>query len=310
MIRTLTSPRWIAGAAVAVIFALTAIWLGSWQFDRHQVRAETRDRIEANYDGPPVPLDEVLVDGALPAAADWTRVEFAGEYLTRTGEREVLQLFARNRPYRQTFGYHLAAIALREGEPAVLVDRGWIPYGADAATLPEIDPLPAADLTIRGWVRPSEGGFDRTLPDRQLTSLSAQEAQAQLSATDPDIELLDVRIILEVEIGADGEPLDRPQAPDPPDTGTGSHLAYALQWWIASPIGLVLVWVFARREHLESLESAHPEPDADPEDDTDSGARVDRHAAAARPASTGTAGRTTVRREKKRKHRIWDDEDE
>jgi len=31
----------------------------------------------------------------------------------------------------------------------------------------------------------------------------------------------------------------------------GPHLAYALQWWLAAPVGFVLVLVGARRELLE-----------------------------------------------------------
>lgn len=271
MLRILLTPRWIAGLAVAVIFAGVAIWLGTWQYDKHVDRAERRDHIEANYGNDPIPLDDVLPEieaaGGLPSERGWTRVTMDGEYAVDD------QLFVRNRPYRGTYGYHLA-VPIQTGDAWVLVDRGWIPYGPDAATLPEVDPPPSGELTVTGWLRPSETGFDRSLPDGQLTSLNATEAREQ---TGLDVE--PVYLLLESETAIDGEVPDRPQAADPPDTGVGSHFAYALQWWIASPLGLAMVWVFVRREHHDALAEAEGRDPRAP-------------------------------KVKKKKHRIWDDEDE
>lgn len=283
MLRILLTPRWLAGTAVAVVFMIVAIWLGGWQFDRHQDRSERRDRIEANYAAAPIDLatviPEIQRDGRLPAARDWTRVTFSAEYAVEE------QLFVRNRPFRGTYGYHLAGLAQpvdTSGEAVIdqliLIDRGWIGYGPDAATLPEVDPAPEGTLTITGWLRPSETGFDRMLPERQLSSLSAVEA-----AEETGLDVAPLHLILESEVGPDGSVPDRPQAADPPDTDVGSHLAYALQWWLASPLGFGLIWVMVRREHQDSLLAL-----SDGDCDTDG----------------------EQPRRKPRKHRIWDDEDE
>lgn len=273
MLRILLTPRWLGGLAIALVFAVVAVWLGFWQFDKHTYRVEQRDQIEANYGATPIPLGDVLAEidsaGSLPAERGWTRVRFTGEYASDE------QLFVRNRPYRGNFGYHLAApAAMQPGGQAILVDRGWVAYGDDAATLPEVDRLPSGEVTITGWLRPSEPGYDRTLPQGQLTSLNAGEAAAQSG-----VDLVPAYLLLESETTSDGSTPARPQAPDPPDTDLRSHLAYALQWWIASPIGLALVWVFIRRERNDAALIAQ-----------------------------GKDPRTE--RVRTKKHRIWDDEDE
>ena len=91
----------------------------------------------------------------------------------------------------------------------------------------------------------------------------------------------------------------RPAAADPPDTGIGVHLAYALQWWLTAPVGLILIWVMARREwreeHHRHTSHAGPSGDGDPgfAGDADS------------PAVLAAAGAPT----KPRRRRIWDEED-
>ena len=80
-----------------------------------------------------------------------------------------------------------------------------------------------------------------------------------------------------------GQQLVRPQALAAPDTDQGPHLAYALQWWLASPVGLVMVFVGARREFIEGSGSTQPVPGSS--------------SASPVPANA-------------RKIRIWDEEDE
>jgi len=67
-----------------------------------------------------------------------------------------------------------------------------------------------------------------------------------------------------------------------PDTDEGPHLAYALQWWLATPVGFVLVFFGARRELLDSTAGVPP---------------------------AGPAAATPVP-PKARRTRIWDEEDE
>jgi cytochrome oxidase assembly protein ShyY1 len=111
----------------------------------------------------------------------------------------------------------------------------------------------------------------------QLASINLAEAGAQTGAP-----LYGAYLIRRAEAGPPGERIEHPQALEQPDIGQGPHLAYALQWWLAAPVGFVLIFAAVRREVLEgsgpALVPGHP-------------------AAPAKPP-------------KVRKTRIWDEEDE
>ena len=71
----------------------------------------------------------------------------------------------------------------------------------------------------------------------------------------------------------------------------GINLSYAIQWWLGIVAGYAFVLMRARREYLDGLETADPASAGE--------VQAQEGATAARP-----------RREKKRKQRIWDEEDE
>lgn len=276
MIGVLTRPRWLLYMVLAIAFAVAAVLLGQWQYGRHEAKVERRDTIEANYGADPVPLTAVIdgPDDTFEASDDWTRVEVTGRY------RPEDQLLVRNRPYRSVFGYEVLVPfevdGLGSGAADLLVDRGWVKNARNAATLPQVPAPPTGDVTVTGWMRPSEEDLGRDLPAGQVASINldvAEEASGH--------ELFGAYLELESEAG--GTPVQtRPAQADPPDTGLGVNFAYALQWWLFSPIGIVLVVLMARRE-------ARDEADADPD----------------------TPGSPPPVKDKvgAKKKRIWDDED-
>lgn len=267
MLRTLLTPRWLGSLALAAVFAVVAVWLGSWQYGRHEERVAHRDLVEAHYTADPVPVERVLPPGSpLDPGAEWTRVSAIGTYDADA------RLFVRNRPHRGTYGYQVLGV-LRTSAGGLLVDRGWVPNTARAEELPRVDPDPAGQVEVTGWLRPTEPSLGRDLPDGQLASVHVGEAEEELG-----LDLLGGYLVLESETLADGSVPSRPEPAEAPSTELGPHFAYALQWWITAPVGFVLVWVFARREHRERL-------------------------AATRPAEASAAPR-------RRRTRIWDEEDE
>jgi cytochrome oxidase assembly protein ShyY1 len=116
------------------------------------------------------------------------------------------------------------------------------------------------------------------MPTGQLASINVAEARAQTGAS-----LYGAYLIARTEAGTPGQRIVRPQALAAPDTDEGPHLAYALQWWLASPVGLVMVFVGARREWLEGSGSTLPSP---------------------------VSSSAVPMPSKARKTRIWDEEDE
>lgn len=245
MWRSLFSRRWAGALALAAVFAVAAALLGSWQYAKHEERVANRDRVEQHYGADPVPLREALPgDGTVAGADEWTRVGVSGRYL------EDGQLMVRNRPHNGRFGYEVLVPFLPAGgSTAVLVDRGWLPNAADASTLPDVPPPPpGAAVDITGWLRPGEPSLGRDLPAGQLASINVAEAEAQLG----QVPLLEGYLVLESE----SPEVERPVPPPPPRTGLGPHFAYALQWWLTAPVGFVLVYVFARRDHRDAMLAA------------------------------------------------------
>lgn len=234
MLRLLLTPRWLGWLALAVLVAFACTWLGQWQWGRYEDKAARADRIETHYEADPVPATEVLSADPLPMEDEWTRVTASGEYLPDE------QLLVRNRPLEGTYGYEvLIPLRLESGE-LLVVDRGWVrnsPKGADVA--PEVPAAPTGEVTVTGWVLQSEQDLGRQLPTGQVASIHLPEVADRvgqpvlggylsLAEEDPDVA--------------------RPAPLEVPDTGTGPHMAYAIQWWLGIPAVLVFYVMALRRE--------------------------------------------------------------
>ena len=257
---------------IAAVFAIACLFLGRWQWHRHEAKAARAERIDTHYLASPVPLATMLpTPGAkLPAAQEWTLVTATGQYAA-----DHLML-VRNRPNNGVYGYEVVVPLELAGGRSLLVDRGWIPNGRTAAEPSRTPATPAGDVTVTGWLRPGEPSLGRTMSNGQLASINLAEAGAQV-----DTSLYGAYLIARSETGPPGVAIEHPAALEKPDTGQGPHLAYALQWWLAAPAGLVLVFLGVRREQLEGSGTA---------------GQPGQRAALPRPA-------------KVRKTRIWDEED-
>lgn len=247
MVGTLLTRRWLTALVVAALFATACVFLGRWQWSRYAYKAERAHQVEQYYAAAPVPLTQVMpgADSPLPPDQTWRRVEARGTYSPAD------QLMVRNRPQNVVYGYEvLVPLHLQDGS-TILVDRGWVQNAERADILPSVPTAPSGPVTVTGWLRPGEDALNRGLPHGQLGSIDLPEAQRQLSTP-----LRPAYLVLESEDDRSGAAPARPQALMAPDTGTGPHFAYALQWWLAAPVGFILVFVYARREWLESTGQA------------------------------------------------------
>lgn len=264
------SRRWLTALAVAIAFAVACVFLGRWQWHRHEAKVARADRINSHYYATPVPLQSALrgTGASLPRSQEWTKVTATGSY------EDSNLLLVRNRPNDGVYGYEVVVPLVLPGGASLLVDRGWVQNANRAAERPEVPATPKGRVTVTGWLRVGEPSLDRQLPPGQLASINLREAR---SATGTD--LYGTYLIMDREVGSPGQTIARPTRLEPPDTDLGPHLAYAVQWWLGAPAGLVLVLVGARREWRES--------------------RLEEDLA---------AGRTPVPA-RARKVRIWDEED-
>lgn len=272
MVRVLLTRRWLGALALAAVFATVCVFLGRWQYGRHEAKALRAHLIDTYYAGPAVPLDDVLPRGAAPLPDDqvWRRVEVRGTYDVADAH------YVRNRPQNVTYGFEILVPVVLPGGDALVVDRGWVRNAEEGAhVLPDVPPPPAGDVMLTGWLRQGEQQLGRDMPRGQLASIDLP-GMAQATGR----ELRPAYLVLESERTASGTTPARPQPLLPPDTNTGPHFAYALQWWGAAPLGFVLVGFYARREWLDSLSE-----------------------------SERAARRRAARPPRPKKTRIWDEED-
>ncbi len=274
MLRVVRSRRWLSALAVAVIFAVACVYLGRWQWHRHEDMAARAERINSHYLASPVPLTTAMPqpDVSLPLAEEWTLVSATGRYAAQS------LMLVRNRPNDGVFGYEVVVPLQLANGRSILVDRGWIPNGRSAAEPSTVPATPAGDITVTGWLRLGEPSLERQMPTGRLASIDLAEVRVRTGAS-----LYGAYLIMRAETGPPGLVIVRPIPLEKPDTGEGPHLAYALQWWLAAPVGFVLVLVGVRREYLERHDPTVP----------------------ARGGAAATLGAGKVR-----KTRIWDEEDE
>jgi cytochrome oxidase assembly protein ShyY1 len=241
----LREPRWLAGLAVAVVFALVCVWLAQWQLDRRVQRAERNAAVLENYDAVPTDLAglaAVAADGVAPEE-EWTPGIVRGRYVP---EDTVL---VRNRPQERSNGYLVAvpfeAVDAQAGGGAttLLVVRGWVPSGADAARPETVPAPPAGEVELLVRLRTSESPATRGAPEGQTYRLDVPELLGPdgVAAERP---LTGGYAVLATDDGA--APAGLATVPRP-DVDPGPHLAYGVQWYLFGLAGLGIWVVLARR---------------------------------------------------------------
>lgn len=272
MLRRLLTPRWLGALLLAVLYALAAYHLGHWQYSRHVAKVERNERISAHYSAQPVALDSVLTASPLPIEQEWIRVSARGSYSQQ-------QLVARGRTFDGDVGFEVLAPFQLDTGSVVLIDRGWIPLGdKGAADVPAYAAAPVGEVTVTGWVRPGEKSRGKASTPGQIASISLADASAALGTP-----LLGGYVQLQEDSSPGSATAPEPIPLGKPDRSLGAHQAYAYQWWMTMPLGLVLMFFGLRRE-------------------------VATAGATATTAAVASAGRPP-RPPKPKKTRIWDEED-
>ncbi|MCM3662034.1 SURF1 family protein [Georgenia satyanarayanai] len=236
----LLSRRWLGLAVIFLVIAVACVFLGAWQWSRHEDRSAANALVNGNYDSAPQPIEDVVSD-AVPAGLVWRSVVVEGSY---TGEQVVV----RNRPVDGAAAARvLAVLEVHEedddGGRLVVVDRGWVPLGEGEPQLPD---YPTGEVTLAGRLRAAEGTDERTAPAGQVYRIEP-DTVAEAAGVEGG-ELFDGYLMATAEDGAPAtglEPFPRP------DTSPGNHLSYAFQWWVFALGAVVGYVVLARREAKE-----------------------------------------------------------
>ncbi len=241
MYRFLLHPRWIAFHLLVVAGIVVMINLGLWQLERLDARREFNERVVARSDEPVERLDLLLRDTAPDGGAgdaairdlEWRTVVATGTY--RPGE----QFLVVNRSQNGRAGVNVATpMTLPDGR-ALIVNRGFVPLGID------VPAAPAGEVAVHGVVRPSQERRTGQLTDPAGGVLTeVQRIDIDRLAPQIDGDLVPVYVDL-----LDSTPAEQPGFPEPvirPDLSEGSHLSYAVQWFIFAT-SVAVGWVLAVR---------------------------------------------------------------
>jgi cytochrome oxidase assembly protein ShyY1 len=241
----LREQAWLGALAGVIVLSVVFVFLGRWQYHRHEARTARNDLVNANYNAEPVTLSDLIPTvrqnpaEPLPGRLEWRPVTVEGTYLS---DRTVL---LRNRPHERENGYDVV-VPLRTTEgPVLLVDRGWVPAGSTSAAEPDsLPPPPGGTVTVVARLRPSEEPTTRKAPAGQANRLAVRQLAGTL---DPD----DARQV----VGGYGLLVSETPPPaqvlalsDRPDPGLGINFAYAVQWVAFAVAAYVLFGVALVRE--------------------------------------------------------------
>ena len=230
--------------ALAVLATAAAVLLGAWQYDAWQTGRE--DQAASRVDAAPRPLASVLTsDQAFPGEAVGQPVDLVGRWLPGStmlvADRE---LHGRRGIWVVTPVEVCAAGSACEGQPAMLVVRGWAPSVADAP------PAPTGPVRVTGWLQPGEGSgapdpdpADDVLPEMRIADAIQHVDQdlyggyviarqlAPAGAADTGLEAV--------------TPASLPKAAA---TTSLRNLLYAVEWWVFGGFAVFLWWRWCRDE--------------------------------------------------------------
>jgi cytochrome oxidase assembly protein ShyY1 len=136
-------------------------------------------------------------------------------------------------------GFHVVTpLLLAEGN-AILVNRGWVPLTMD--TVPSPAAPPHGLVPVTGWLRMGEGRATAgAIPDEDNTVTRIEVA---LIEDRFPWELLPLYLVAE---GGSPDRLPTP-LPEPIIDDEGPHLAYAVQWFAFTLIGVIGYFFLLRR---------------------------------------------------------------
>jgi surfeit locus 1 family protein len=226
--------RWLWATLAVALGVLLLVWLGFWQLQRLDQRRAANAFLLERLQEPPL-----LVDGGTinPDTADLRRAVVRGTY------DYTQEIVLRNRTYNELPGVHvLVPLRVNEGDTAVLVDRGWIPYELAVAGQRAAFDGPSEEIELHGIVRRSQayrGGLSPADPPLGPDRLRLDAwFRVDIPRIQQQIPYRLLPIYLEEEATSTQNAAVGPASPrrfprPAPDIelSEGPHLVYAIQWF-------------------------------------------------------------------------------
>lgn len=221
----LRRPKWVAGHLLALIAIAVFVQLGFWQLRRLEERRDTNATVEARLTAAYQPLPELIeAHGADPVELVWRRVEVSGVY--DTDEEVIVQ----GRVHLGQSGHHVVTPLVTAAGTAVIVNRGWVPIDTVGPPVVGGEP-PEGQVVVRGVVRESQVR-GRIGPIDAESGVLERLARVDVSRLQSQSEYTLYGFYVDLEEQAPAQPLAAPAPLEAPVLSEGSHLSYAIQWFI------------------------------------------------------------------------------
>ncbi|MDE0116205.1 MAG: SURF1 family protein [bacterium] len=220
---------------IAVLLAVAAmVTAGFWQLHRLSERRDRNSIVTSRGEIPIAEIQELVSADDSYGRGD--EMEF--RLVRATGVFQPAdQVLIRNRTHQGSAGYWVLTPLRLDVGTAVAVNRGWIPHGVGTGDSPADFAPPAGEVEVIGLLRATvtAAGLQQADPSSGVLAEMARPDLARF-ARQLDVELLPVY----VQLQAQRPPVDSLPIPIPPtDLGEGSHLAYAVQWFVFASIAAV-----------------------------------------------------------------------
>lgn len=223
----------------AIMAAAACVALGFWQLSRLRQRQALNHLIRSQSALPPLEISDADIPSELVA---YRRVVASGTF---DASRLII---LPNRTYNGEPGSHLVTpLLLAPSGPAILIDRGWIPYEESiSGDLPGLNP--PGTVQVRGILRASqpEPGWS-ILADPQSSQTWRQSWRyLNIERLQPQFPYPILPVYLAQTDPLSGADLPRPDVAL--DLSDGSHLAYAIQWFSFATIAVIGGGIWLRRQ--------------------------------------------------------------
>lgn len=225
-------PAWRITIVTVVLFA-GFVALGFWQVDRAYQKTQLRDEVLSRAALTPIVIGAVLLD---VNAANYRAAMASGVYMAE------YQLLLDNQVYRGQAGYHvLTPMRIPGSQTLLLVNRGWVSWGADRQHIPEIN-TPLDELTVKGrLVKPVENPYslDTTLDQNELGKVwQSVDLERFRRLTGMPVHGL----VMQLDSESPHDPSLTRVWPQYEDTWIQRHYGYAVQWF-GLAITLIVIFV-------------------------------------------------------------------
>ncbi len=211
---------------------VSMIGLGFWQLDRLDEKRTINDRIEERADEPAVDVAEVAWSQS-PGDIVYRSVVAGGEYL-QGGDVRVS-----NRTFQGAPGdWIMSILELGEGG-SVVVNRGFVPRAQVADV--EAYAAPTDNVQVQGWLLEGASSGAVGTPEEAFADAPPEVSRpdvgliAEVAGAD---DLVSDTIYLQVRPGVGTDEIQSPIPLPLPELSEGTHLAYAVQWFLFTAIAI------------------------------------------------------------------------